>query len=455
LRAPLRCLATGLLTLALAACTEPAAPERLARPTIVLISIDTLRRDHLGLYGYERDTTPQIDRFAREECVVFDNSYAVSPWTLITHMSMFSGLHPDQHGVVESDKALSGEVPTLPERLDALGYHTVAVFQRGWIHERHGFDRGFDVFVDHRRMGDMLEHYHQAMAERPRDAPLFLFLHIWDVHAQDLYRHDSSIYDPPPPYDTLFLPDARERLKGIPAKDVFYAKAPVTPEQREALVALYDGNIRQADDTIGAWLAQWRELDLLDDALVIITSDHGEALGQREGLGGHGQLYQEALRTPLIVHFPGGVLAGTRRSEFVSQVDYLPTILEVLEVAPEGWLPGLPLGGGVPRDRMLFFDRPPSRGVLRWPWKLTWSDRSGPGFGRLVNLESDPGELRRVGRKHKQRRDMFNDIAEKLTGAADAQRRQRPPHPGQADTATAQTPDEVQALQALGYLGDG
>lgn len=441
----------------IAACAEapsPAPVEPALPPTVILISVDTLRQDHLGTYGYERDTTPALDRFAAEECVVYEHSYSVAPWTLISHMTMFSGLEPDVHGVVDEQYALSEAVPTLTERLDELGYHTVAVYQKGWIHERHGFDRGFDVFVDHERMPDMLANYRQAMDERPPDAPLFLFLHIWDVHCQGLDQPGTAVYDPPPPYDTLFVPDARERLADVDPKGLYYATDPVTPEQREALVALYDGTVRQVDDTLAAWVAEWRELGLLDDGLLMITSDHGEALRQRPGLGSHGQMFDEGLRTPLIVRFPGGEHAGERRSAPVSQVDLLPTVLDVLGLPDDDWLPGHSLRQELPEDRLVVFGRPPHRGLLVWPWKLTWNSERGAESGLLVNLDLDPDELAGLRRGNKRRAELFLEVLGGMTRRAEAEQDGRPLPPGQAGAALPQSSEEIQKLKALGYLGD-
>jgi arylsulfatase len=421
---------------------------------VILISVDTLRQDHVGAYGYERDTTPALDRFAAEECVVYENSYSVAPWTLISHMTMFSGLQPEVHGVVDEQYALSEAVPTLTQRLDDLGYHTVALFQKSWIHERHGFDRGFDVFVDHERMPDMLANYRRAMDERPPDAPLFLFLHIWDVHCQGLDLPGTTVYDPPPPYDSLFVPDARQRLAGIDPKGLYYATDPVTPEQRQALVALYDGTVRQVDDTLADWIAEWRGQGLLDDGLLMITADHGEALRQREGLGSHGQFFDEGLRTPLIVRFPGGEGAGERRSAPVSQVDLLPTVLDVIGLPADDWLPGHSLREEVPADRLVVFDRPPNRGLLVWPWKLTWNVERGAESGRLVNLDDDPGELDGLRRVDKHRSEQFLAVLRGLTRRAESEQAARPLPPGQAGAAAPQSAEELQKLKALGYLGD-
>ena len=137
-------LARPLLALVLlTACGSEGPP-----PNVILVSIDTLRADHVGLYGYARDTTPFLDDFAKT-AMVFEHAFSVCPWTLVAHMTMLTGLFPAQHGVVADQLALSQEIPLLPERLASAGYQTLGLYYTSWIHERYGFARGFDVFRAH------------------------------------------------------------------------------------------------------------------------------------------------------------------------------------------------------------------------------------------------------------------------------------------------------------------
>ena len=137
----MRRLALPLLAVTAFACSKASPSEDL--PNVVLISIDALRKDHLGLYGYERDTSPYLDRLA-DESIVFDRAYCTAPWTLISHMTMLTGLFGRQHGVLADGTALSPKIPTLAERLEAIGYHNIALHFPGWIHERFGHLRGFE-----------------------------------------------------------------------------------------------------------------------------------------------------------------------------------------------------------------------------------------------------------------------------------------------------------------------
>lgn len=424
------------------------------RPNVILVSVDALRRDHLGLHGYRRDTSPWLDAFA-EQSVVYERAYAAGTWTLISHMSMFTGLYAQQHGVVEDGRRLAEEIPTLAERLRELGYHTASLYRPGWIHERFGFDRGFDVVRTHEEAQLMAAHAREVVAERPRDKPMFLFLHAWDVHSARITPTSGrTIYDPPPGYDTFFMPGARTRLADLERPQrVYLGDEQPTPEQREAIVALYDGNIRYVDDVLRELMRDFGDEGLLDDALVIITSDHGEELNQREGVGGHGDFFEEGLRVPLVVRFPDGAGAGTRRPETVSLVDLLPTVLDTLGEPLDPWLAGLPLGGTLPRARMILLQRPPKSGLIQWPWKLRWRDGQALHKAQLYNLEHDPDELEPLdwSRPDSPHREVVGRLAE----ARDALRASWAPLPGAVTTGSSASPEQLRVLEELGYLGDG
>ncbi|GJM21771.1 MAG: hypothetical protein DHS20C15_16860 [Planctomycetota bacterium] len=423
-------------------------------PHVILISVDALRQDHLGLYGYERDTSPWLDDFA-EQSVVFERAYTAGTWTLISHMSMFTGLYPEQHGIYADGTRLADEIPTLAERLQARGYHTASLYYEGWIHERFGFDRGFDVVRHHEEAQAMARHARELLDTRPPDQPLFLFLHAWDVHSARMNQDSgSTIYNPPSGYDTLWVPDARERLDGVIKPVLVYkGKLHPTPEQREAIVALYDGNVRYVDDVLGEILGAYEEAGLLDNALVIVTSDHGEALNQREGYGGHGDFFEEGLRVPLVMRFPRGAGAGTRRSETVSLVDLLPTVLDELGAPREPWLQGLPLQHELPRDRMILLQRPPKSALLQWPWKLRWKTIQDLRRAQLYNLEDDPEELAPLlWHTHRAR---FDEMVGALAQVREKLMASWAPVPGDVVPGSAPTPEEIQLLEELGYLGDG
>ncbi len=392
---PGEALTRALLVLfawACASCGEGGEPRGAAarRLSLILISLDTLRADHMGLYGYERDTTPHLDRLAAES-LVFERAFAPASWTLVSHMTMLTGLYPNQHGILEGSYALARETPLLAERLQRLGYQTVGLYFEGWIHRRHGFDRGFDVFRAHRDAEEAEEHLAEELAKLDRDRPFFLFLHIFDVHCGPLSVEPGPIYDCPPPYDTFFLADAPERLPDVAEGKLWKVPGLLDPRALEGLVALYDGGIRYVDDKLGAWIEGWKREGWLDDSLLLLTADHGEALGQRGNINDHGGGYQEGLRVPLIVRHPRRLRAGERVLDTVHLVDVVPTALEFLGLPLDERLPGRSLFA-TQQNRAVYALSPPSFEILwTWPEKLVRLPSAGTFL--QVDLEKDPDEL--------------------------------------------------------------
>jgi arylsulfatase A-like enzyme len=360
------------------------------RRSIVLVSLDTLRADHMGLYGYARDTTPALDALARES-LVFERALAPAAWTLISHMTMLTGLYPNQHGVVGGEWALSREAPLLAERLRERGYRTIGLYFEGWIHARHGFDRGFDVFRAHDDAREAGEHLAEELAKLESGRPFFLFLHLFDVHCGPLTKAPGPVYDCPPPYDRMFLADAPERIPRVEEGRLWKVPGLLDEHALEGLVALYDGGIRFVDDLLGTWIDGWKRSGLLDDALLVVTADHGEALGQRGNINDHGGGYQEGLRVPLLVRWPDGRRANERALEPVHLVDIVPTALEFAGFPADPALPGVSLS--VPKPgRELYALSPPSYEIL-WQWPRKYVRLSSLAQHLLVDLDEDPAEV--------------------------------------------------------------
>lgn len=393
-------MATLLVLLPLAGCGSGDA-QRAGRPDVILISLDTLRQDHCGFHGYERDTTPFLDSLAADS-LVFDRAYSTASWTLIAHMSMLTGLYPVQHEVWESTAALWEGVPLLSQLLAAAGAVTGGVHFPGWLDGKFGFDRGYEYYFSAKDVTDAkarLDTFVPGLA----DDWSFLFIHLFDIHSASLEPVDSLIYDTKPPYDTMFDPEAPAVLEGMNAKEVFHAiPADFTPRMRDAVVALYDGGIRSVDDRLREWFAEWTELGLLDNAIVIITSDHGEGLAQREyRFGGHGSMFEEGLRVPLMIHAtpearrwlaryrdlePESMVG--RRDDLVSHVDIVPTLLDMLDLPAVVEYPGYSMVRDVPADRFAHAQRGELAVSYREREKVCY-DTSGR-IKLYVDLREDP-----------------------------------------------------------------
>jgi arylsulfatase A-like enzyme len=332
---------------ALASAAERAqqgAPS--ARPNVLLISIDSLRADHLGSYGYRRDTSPAIDALAREG-VLFEHAISSAPWTVPAHMTLLTGLPPEVHGVTSVREKLSPDATSLAEVLQAAGYDTAAFVSGPTVMAQYGFDQGFasyDESMVERRQQHLGESVtspgltelvngwlHRWRAAGAR-APFFVFLHYWDVHYD---------YVPPAEYARRFDPDYAgdldvRRFEGNPR-----LKASMDPRDLQHLIALYDAEIRFTDDHLARVVATLRALGVLDDTIVVVTADHGEEFFDH-GQKGHAKtLYDEVLRVPLIVRYPRRVTFGQRVAAQVRLMDVAPTLLGLAGVpAPDGFAGG-------------------------------------------------------------------------------------------------------------------
>jgi arylsulfatase A-like enzyme len=414
-------------------------------PSLLLISIDTLRADHLGLYGYGRDTSPYLDRLA-SECLVFDRAYTTAPWTLVAHMSMMTGLEPDDHGVVNAKRGVSPEVPLLAERLRDAGYWTAGFYYGKWLSPRFGFDRGFDVYHEHHKAAEAARHLEPALAGRNPDRPLFLFLHLFDVHSAAFSPEFRGFYDPPEPYDRMFHPSPREVLADVECRPVWMDGEALDEVETEAMVALYDGGVRYVDAWLEERIEGWRASGLLDRALLLITADHGEALGQHGRYGTHGGMYEEGLRIPLLVRFPDGFRAGEREAGLVSVVDYVPTLLEAAGLEVEPWRTGRSLRLPPPADRVLQAKRSEVEALIGAEWKLIESGRKDTAYHLAADAEElDPRSARADG---------VDAEVGRLRRFHAAAREARPSPPGEPVDLTTLGEEERKALSDLGYAGD-
>jgi len=390
---------------------RPASPE-LRAPHVILVSIDTLRPDHLGAYGYERDTSPVLDELALES-LVFENAFSPSPWTLPAHASLFTGLYPEEHGAGHAAPfvPLGAGVATLAEHLRAAGYRTLAFSAGGVMSRSNGLARGFERWTEWTKanLRSVLPGVFAELETRA-DRPVFLFLHTYDVHGPyaEWERPDA---------EAAAGPDEAEwrRIRGIRYHDYLLLDR---FGGLDGVVAAYDAGIRSVDAQLGSLFERLREIGMYDPALIIVTSDHGESLYERGLYIGHSySLHDEEIGVPLIVRLPEASRAGRSR-DLVSLVDVVPLVLHVTGApAPEN-LSGV--------DPLRILDRTaPARSSLRgeathtgarywrtlerkWitkphPRGSRWSRVPGGLWdrfewdGRTYDLSRDPGEKESIG----------------------------------------------------------
>lgn len=309
------------------------APPTTVRPNILMVTVDALRADHISAYGYPRVTTPNLDAWIAAQGVRYLHATTTSPWTYGANAAMVTGLEPTQLSASWNSIGLPTDVTTLAERLGALGYQTAgfvsAVLTRGAL----GFDRGFDHFDDSLtytnlneaqglagRINDLVSTWLDT--ERNETQPLFLYLYYFDPH---------SWYNPPAPYDTLFDNSYSGPLTPAIIQDCQpFVSGTVTPTEQDIdhVKALYDGEIAYWDTKFGELLTDLQNRSLLDNTLVTVSADHGESFGEHGKWAHASSLFEEAMRVPLLLRYPGVITPDSSVSSPVSNIDLFPTILD-------------------------------------------------------------------------------------------------------------------------------
>ena len=361
---------------------------------MILITIDSLRADHLGCYGYGPPTSPALDAFAREG-VLFRHAYAASPWTLPSHASLFTGLYEDTHGIGEENVALKKSAPTLAARLAGAGYRTGAVVCAPLLRRVFGLDAGFEdydteliakTFVQARlvKVGPSVTKKALDWLDHGDGRPFFLFLHYWDVHYD---------YNPPKEYADLFDPGYEGKIDGIDIYNRTDIVPGMDPRDLAHLKALYDGEIRYTDDALGALLEGLKKRGLDKTTMVWITADHG-------GKGHTTTCYEELVRVPLLAQIPWIEPARSVMDAPASLVDLFPTILDLLEVpAGKTDLQGRSLApliksGREPAPRYLMAQTRRGRidGEGKGGTSFLWTSFLGPDRLKLHQLWRGPGK---------------------------------------------------------------
>ena len=377
----------------------PAVTEmpRVERPNVFIWLVDTLRPDHLSVYGYERPTSPQLEEFARD-AVVFDNVYSTTTWTMPAVASLLTGVFPARHHATSGKGRVFG-VRLIGEYFKPLGYHTVALSTNPWVLPYWGFKPGFDVFqgTDVWVMdGDAVADYVIGYLDKRPPGPLLCYAHLLDPH---------DPYTPRPPYDKMW---GARLPKPVTVSRTLNGAPPVVVTD---MLKAYDGEIAFADAQFGRVMDDLKRRGLYEDSLIVFVSDHGEEFFEH-GRGGHGHsLYEELLRVPLIIKFPRGGLAGQRVAARVSLMDVLPTILAYVGADVPEPLDGRDLvpiiKGEVPESaeeqrnffmesRYWWFNYDPKKpsvrsGVLRGQYKYIEQYDPVPAK-KLFDVEVDPDE---------------------------------------------------------------
>ncbi len=421
-----------------------AAPPR----DVILISIDTLRADHLGCYGYSFPTTPNLDRFS-QDAVRFAQNIAAAPATLISHASMMTSLLPGQHGAnFLLHHALSPRFLTLAGIFHRHGYGTASWNDGGQLTAALGMANGFDLYHSSPPSSMYQFDFHFAdvvaratgwlAARPPSGAPAFLFLHSYEVHhPYTPAARFREIMEPRPYHGPL--PAGETDMKTLLALRA--GRLHIGPRDVRHIVATYDGEIRSMDEAFGRLIEFLKQTGRYDQALIVFTSDHGEEFNEHGAVGWHAHtLYDELLRVPLLIKFPNGLYAGETVTSQVREIDIAPTVIAAMGWPQPTQFRGAdlaPLAEGraaAPRFAVSQMESLADTSLRLAPWKLY--------DGRLYDLAGDPGETRDLAARHR-------DLAAALGGRLKALLAEQP---AAAGPSVALSVEERSRLRALGYL---
>lgn len=318
------------------------------RPNVLVFISDALRADHLSCYGYERETTPNIDEFA-EDHTRYENAFTPSTWTRSVAPSILTGTYPSVHGVNTLDDFFTTDLPRWPDVLRRSGYKTVGISAIGNVSSGIGFDRGFDEFIDLYKdksltsyrtestagdellehesgrvvfptAGQVIDRFEKEVLKQKNKEPFFSFL--WTIDPHDPYQPPDGFnayidteYDGP-------IDGTRESLRRASSEEDF-----------QRLIDLYDSEIIYTDHAFGELLTLLKKHSEFDDTMIIFAGDHGEAFGDHNGNVGHSHVpYEELMRVPIIIRYPGNKPSWEGYGKLVSLIDLMPTTLDYLGI---------------------------------------------------------------------------------------------------------------------------
>ncbi len=425
------------------------------KANVILISIDTLRADHLGSYGYKQNSSPNLDRFANEDAILFERCISSAPSTEPSHASIFTSLIPSHHGAFFAKRVpIPDDMITMAEILKKHGYSTVSFNEGGQVSDAWGFAQGFDEYVSlpgigiNHKFGRIVEHALDWLSKNDNETPKFLFLHTFETH-HPYTPNERFIKDMGNNYQgTIPNKIMVNLLKSINKREISLSKT-----DRQHIINIYDAEIRSMDNSFAQLVQGLKDRSLYDETMIIFTSDHGEEFGEHGKMGWHSHsLWNELLHVPLIIKFPGKRFKGKRINPQVRSIDILPTMLDVLKIKP------LPMFEGRTMMRLLQGKRDGPRPAVsqqdgmndarpvtlqtgKWKYYL----RNAKGSARLFDLNNDPGEKKNVSKQHPE---IFRELGVQLKKILNNR-----PTPVQGSPIKMKEP-LVEKLKALGYLDD-
>ena len=372
---------------------------------VILISLDDLRSDHISSYGYFRNTTPNIDRLVKES-ILFENAFSQASWTIPSHASLFTSKYPIKIHMLSEDDKLNESELTISKILKNNGYKTFGLINVFQLNSTYGFNQGFDVYeeLNENNTNKTLPIIFDWL-ENNTNEKFFSFIHFYSIHLP--YGQ--------PPYDNLFDPTYKGFVDNISFESLIKDKSNIylwnytyfdktknltlklNDRDIQHIIAHYDGGILYTDSILSKIFDKLKELELYNNTIIIIFSDHGENLMEHNYLQHGDTLYDEAIHVPIIIYVPNSTLKGIRIKSQVQLIDVVPTILNLLDISIPRQAEGkslIPLISGRQEkdfDKYVFSEDADYDISIRTPnWKLI---KNADNSMELYDLKNDPKEL--------------------------------------------------------------
>lgn len=384
------------------------------RPNIIIIVMDTARDDHLSCYGYEKETTPQLEKLV-ESSRIFHNAYTPGGWTPPAHASLFTGLYSTAHKVTQENWTMSKKLLTLAEVLSGEGYNTLGIVENPMLSKPYNFHQGFQNYYESWKRkkkfkgNKSLFPFREHLKSKKEDKPFFCFINFIAPH---------SPYNPPQEFYDTFLTDKSISLEANHWVDYYIDKINFSPAEFQHLNELYDAEILYTDFLIGEIIDLLKNHNLWENTLFIVTSDHGENIGDH-GLVDHVfSLHESIIKIPLIIHYPKLFSPGSEDHSPTQLVDIFPTVLSAVGLKKKDFFfQGIDLTKNRSADRLIFSEyyypkqvlkkypahirqgqklekyRRRLRAVIDGDYKLIWGS---DGVHQLYNIKESPDEKKNL-----------------------------------------------------------
>lgn len=405
------------------------------RANILLISLDDLRADSLGCYGYSRNTSPFID-YISTQGILYKNAFVATHGTFSSHSTILTGLYQGSLycGKTGIDYKVNERVPMVQEYLKKAGYFTIGVTDGGLLSKAYGFQRGFEIYDD---QGEGIEKGTEKvlnyLKENKDNRPFFIFYHTYEIH---------SPYNPPEPYNNIFG-EYRSNIKPTNAellKYVHTAWKDLSEEDLKFLKARYDGTIRYTDDNLLKFFQKLQEFGFFKKYFLILTADHGEEFCEHGGLLHRDYLYEELIHIPLIITGTG-IPKGKKINHLASHIDILPTILKMAGIKKMDFHPGKDLFN-IKKRKFIFCQYENRRYAIRTEkYKFILN---GDGKLELYDLIRDPKEKENLSDKNLKICKKFKNELEKFKNSL--------PDFCSSKTRANLSKEDIEKLKSLGYI---